>query len=83
MASEWSKQIVQLHASKGKGKGKNKAERFRAWWDMSHSEKWWLEELWSGRLHMQLSEAKKNHGGRVQAASITIHQFLWKVLQNI
>jgi hypothetical protein len=58
---------AQLHASKGKGKGKSKAKCSRSFWDMSQSERWWLEHLWNNQLHNQLEEAKKRHGGRVQA----------------
>ena len=50
---------AQLHASKGKGKGKIKAERLRSWWDMSASEQWWLEQLWTGRLHKQLADSEQ------------------------
>ena len=66
---------AQLHASKGKGKRKNKGKPPKSWWDMSRAEQWWLDELWSGRLHTQLGEAKKNQGGRVQADRIFMRPF--------
>ena len=68
---------AQLIASKGKGKGKNKRQTPKTWWDMTRSEQWWLEELWSGQLHKQLAEAKKNHGGRVQADRFSLRQATW------
>ena len=53
----------QYKASKGKGKGKGKP---KSWGEMSRSEKWWLEELWEGRLRKQMDEAEgKCH--RIQA----------------
>ena len=66
---------AQLHASKGKGKGQFKAERLRSWWDMSVSEQWWLEQLWTGRLHKQLAEAKKKHTTLAQAHRNTVQRF--------
>ena len=66
---------AQLHASKGKGKGKIKAERLRSWWDMSASEQWWLEQLWTGRLHKQLAEAKQKQTTLAEADKITLQRF--------
>ena len=60
----------QLKASKGRGKSK----RGKKPWDrMSLDEKWWLEELWSGRLRKVLDEAEgKCH--RVQAGDFRIFE---------
>ena len=66
---------AQVYASKGKGKGQLTAERLKSWWDMSDSEKWWLEQLWSGRLHKQLAQAKKKHTTLVQVDRITKQRF--------
>ena len=53
----------QLKAAKGKGKGKGTP---KYWNEMSWNEKWWLYELWEGRLRRALDEAEgKCH--RVQA----------------
>ena len=37
------------------------------WWNMSWSDRWYLEELWNGNLQRQLEEAEARHGGAVQA----------------
>jgi len=68
---------AQLLASKGKGKGKgkSKAKCSKTWWDMSNCDRWWLEQLWNGQLRNQLEEAKKRHGGRVQADRIFMQHF--------
>ena len=66
---------AQLHTSKGKGKGKFKADRLRSWWDMSPSEQWWLDQLWSGRLHKQLVEARKQLIALAQADRNTMRRF--------
>ena len=57
----------QLRAAKGRGtrKGKTKATP-RVWNDKTGHEKWWLFELWAGRLRTAVDEAEaKCH--RVQA----------------
>ena len=59
----------QLKASKGQGKGREKS---KSWAEMSWNEKWWLQDLWEGRLRWALDEAEgKCH--RVQALRFTVH----------
>ena len=40
----------QIKASKGQGKGKGKSLPPKTYAQMTYDEKWWLQELWSGRL---------------------------------
>ena len=58
-----------LKAGKGEGKGKGQP---KYWGQMSYNEKWWLEELWEGRLRKAMDEAEgKCH--RVQALRFSVH----------
>ena len=60
--------LNQLKASKGKGKGEGGK---KSWDQMSRTERWWLQELWSGSLRRVLDEAEaKCH--RVQAGHFRI-----------
>ena len=56
-------------------KEKKKAERTgnndAAWWKMSHSERWWLEELWSGSLEGEMRHAEAKCS-RVQAKDFVV-----------
>ena len=60
--------LNQLKASKGKGKGKRGK---KSWAQMSDTERWWLQQLWSGSLRRVLDAAEaKCH--RVQAGPFRI-----------
>ena len=58
----------QLQASKGKGGGKGKKQRKdgtkgkkitpKSFHQMSQAERWWLDELWSGRLLQRKQDAE-------------------------
>ena len=57
-----------LKASKGRGKGQLTP---KSWFDMSYNEKWWLDQLWKGRLRGLLDDAEaKCH--RIQAPQFSM-----------
>ena len=69
----------QIKASKGKGKrgalehakGKGKSLPPKPYKQMTYDEKWWLEELWSGRLREELDRAEALCS-RVQAKDFNV-----------
>ena len=50
---------------KQKGRGEGKVEP-KSWDQMSSYEKWWLQDLWAGRLRREMDEAEGGRN-RVQA----------------
>ena len=57
--------------AKGQGQAKGKSCPPKAYNEMSHSEQWWLRELWSGRLQAELERANELCS-RVQAPDFNV-----------
>ena len=65
LTKQLAKQLQPRRRGKGKGGGRETIPA-KTWWDLTRSQQWWLEQLWSGELQKRVEAAEKNMH-RVQA----------------